>query len=487
MSTLIRQLRTLTQAGVTPADIAAAATSIGIEIDNVDTGNTDRESLQSNLDEVVSILNALGVGSATIATAQTQNLASAGQSFPIDLTTLTPPVSARNCAVWVQEKGTAGGDLFAQQLTYIDAVAPSVFYSEVVNVTGTPIFYAIPQTNGRVLKIDADAKTSYEISSTQTGQWLGGVYSPVFNQIVCPNNTPSTGFLLIDVGTDTVTELPNNPVTHAEGILLDDGRAAFYASNGVIRAYDFNTQTATGITPVLTTSGSIPYRVLHQFGDYIFTPPYQATSNNYAVYDLNGGTWSTYSLSSFGSRGWGHGALVGNKIYYSSRISPSTDVLVAEINDTGAAPTFSNITIGRTGFFGAKEIENKIYMPSRDSPGGGFIVVDVSTDTAQILGNATGFGAPDKYLDRLIFAPPLGGRVTEVDVLPPFNEDPSNPFPYNSVTNFFDSSGTVNRMASTEDYDITFTESGGNLTQVEITMLTEGAKDVTAVVLNGGF
>ena len=56
MSTLIRQLRTLTAAGKTPTDIAADSANISIELDNVDTGQAERESLGANLDELTSIL-----------------------------------------------------------------------------------------------------------------------------------------------------------------------------------------------------------------------------------------------------------------------------------------------------------------------------------------------------------------------------------------------------------------------------------------------
>ena len=61
---LFRDFRDLTTAGETPASIAADSANIFILIDSVDTGNPVRESLKSNLDELVSILNALGVGGA---------------------------------------------------------------------------------------------------------------------------------------------------------------------------------------------------------------------------------------------------------------------------------------------------------------------------------------------------------------------------------------------------------------------------------------
>lgn len=60
--TLIRNFRSLATVGKTEAEIADDSSSVYFDLDNVNTGGASNETIRVTLDEVVLILNALGIG-----------------------------------------------------------------------------------------------------------------------------------------------------------------------------------------------------------------------------------------------------------------------------------------------------------------------------------------------------------------------------------------------------------------------------------------
>lgn len=119
---LFRDFRDLTTAGETPATIAADAANIGILIDNVDTGNTNRESLFANLNEVVSILDNLGVGSPADASTTVKGIAEEADSTEINAGTDTGATGARLFVTPSQLKSQANERLYEFSKNYVTRI-----------------------------------------------------------------------------------------------------------------------------------------------------------------------------------------------------------------------------------------------------------------------------------------------------------------------------------------------------------------------------
>ncbi len=488
MSVLDREHRSLSQSGVTVNDIIANKSTIYQTIDNVDTGQDENETLRVSLTEQEQIIGG-GGGVTKIATSQTQNLASAGQSFTIDLSTLTPPVSARNCAVWISEKGTAGGEQFAQELQFNQAYTGVVRdYATAVYAPDLGFVYAPPYDRQRFLKIDPVTKNSIEIGGSfgaSVTKFLRTAYDPTTKKILATNNQTGIDAILFDTNDETSVNLGVIGTRHGGCCRASDGN--FYmltfgtGTSSMLKKVDPVSGVVTNVAAITGSGSAIDFLDITPIGDFIYTTSYQDTTRIISRIDITAvnPTWTTMQTS-INNGFWLNPAVFGNKIYYASVLN-GTEILVYDyVNNT-----IAYIAGAGTGWEQSVLVEDKIYvLPDSQT---GFLQIDPATNTLRVLGTVTQLRG-GVVVDGSIYCPPFrNNRVIEFNVIPPFLSSPSNPEPYDTVVNLFDTSGSINRMASTEDYRLDFTEATGNLTQVEVTMLTEGAKDVTAIVLSGGF
>lgn len=495
---LFRDFRDLTTAGETPATIAADSANIVILLDDVDTGNPERESLKTNLDEAVSILNEKGVGATQIAESATATLNNAGDFFDFDVSALTPSPVGRKLLSTVLEKGTAGGELFAQELEYNQNYIGSNKYISSVFVEEKRKIYQIPFAASQVLVQEVDVKNSYLINTVVTdgggnpaAKLNGGVYDPQNRKIFCSTNS-GLNALIIDVDTEVLTEiatgsLSSNPVLGSDGLVY--WIQGITTTTSVLKSIDLSTNAVNSSVATIThsSSGAVRnnYTNLTVFGDILYTGQFFTTVDTLqgAWIDIKAvtPTFNKFTANTHRKQG---GVLIGDKIIYAP-LDTTTDLEVIDIS-TPTAPTSSSVAVGLNGWQGGTLLGNSVWFAPRTATG--FLKVNADL-TFEIIGTITGVLYPISYDDEYI-VPALftATRPFEFDVLEPFNISPSNPAPYFSATNLFDSSGATNKVASLEDYILDITEDGGgNITNIRCTMLTEGQKDVTLNVVYSGF
>lgn len=484
---------------ITDPSINRTASEIGAgsdywwHMDNVLGVDTNRHSIKLSNTDVVNILNSLGVGGSQIAASAETLLSNVGDFFDFDASALNPPVSGRQVIPVVLEKGTAGGELIGQENEYNQTypVVGSGNYASLALASDTGILYAPPFADTQFLKIDPITKTSTKIGGffSAGNKYARAAYDPVTKKIFATNNASSTvGFAVLDTTNETTSTISAGGNRHGGIVRGSDGfmyvLTFLSGVNSQLKRIDPNTLAVTNYgTPLIGSGSTLDYIDIIQAGDFIYTVNYLSTVRNVAKIDItSGGTpsWSTFSIG--GSENYLTPIKLGNFIYWCALNGGNNILKWDTVNDVG---TFINV--GKTGFQGSALLSNGLlYFFPRTATG--FLQLDPSDDSFRTLGNKTGI-AGALVANDLIFTPPFTNtRVTEFDLISPFINNPSNPNPYNSVTNLFDTAGNNNRLASLEDYNVDFTEDGGgNITNIRVTMLTEGAKNVTLNLVYSGF
>ncbi len=431
------------------------------------------------------------IGAKTIATSQTQTLNNAGDSFTVDLTTLSPPVSAKKLIAQVLEEGTGAGVLFAQEREY-NQNYPIVGNDSWVAVTkdiDTGLIYAAPYDREFFLKVDSSNKTSSEIGASlglTTNKYGRAIYYPFSKKIFVTNNNSSVDFLEFDPSDETFTTFSAGSQSHA-GII--DGNDGFLYTitfgtgvNTQLKRINPNTQAVANVgTPLVGSGTPLDFTDIIKVGNFIYTASFLNTTKIIAKIDITAGspTWTTFALT--GSARYVSPILVGNSIYWGNLF----DNFILKWDTATDTPTYINV--GATGFQGATILSDGfLYFFPRTATG--FLQISPSDDSFKIIGNKTGIASAIATDDLIVTVPFTNTRVTEFDLIPPFIGNPSNPSPWFSVTNLFDSASSLSRVSKTQDYELTITEDGGgNAISLEVEMLTEGQKEVTLNILSGGF
>lgn len=489
-----RDCNSLAQIGKTISDVIAEGGQFW-HLDNVLTASGIRDSIKLTDAQLVDYLGKLGVGGSQIAASAETLLSNAGDFFDFDASALNPPVSGRQVIPVVLEKGTSGGELIGQENEYNQTypVVGAGNYASLALASDTGILYAPPFADTQFLKIDPITKTSAKIGGIfSAGNKYGrAAYDPVTKKIFATNGASGAGgfgIAVLDTTNETTTTIAAGGNTHAGIIRASDGfmyvLTFLSGVNSQLKRIDPNTLAVTNYGNPLIGSGSGgDYIDIIQAGDFIYTVSFLSTVRNVAKIDITAGgtpSWSTFSIT--GSETYLTPIKLGNFIYWCALNGGNNILKWNTVNDIG---TFINV--GKTGFQGSALLSNGLlYFFPRTTTG--FLELDPSDDSFRTLGNKTGIAGALAAND-LIFTPPFTNtRVTEFDLISPFINNPSNPNPYNSVTNLFDTAGNNNRLASLEDYNVDFTEDGGgNITNIRVTMLTEGAKNVTLNLVYSGF
>lgn len=439
-----------------------------------------------------------------IAASAETTLNNAGDFFDFDTSTLTPPVSGRKIIPVVLEKGTAGGELAAQELQF-DFDFGNATINKFINIVNTDgeFAYLVPDFDNRLFKINKTTKTVIQLNDLVPGgagptvrKYGSGIYDPntkkVFLASILAGNVG-----VIDTKTDNFYSFGSNI-----GLLVRSDNGDIYgflagttATPQVSKFTPDSSGTSEAITLVnagtVTPSSFFRGAVVYNNVAYLF--PTQGLGianmlNQITVYDFNTETFLT--PIPLNSSTWGNPQLVGSNVYVAGDVSGfGTNLQVLKLDLLTNTVSYQATT--QQGYSGSVYVPetNQVFFIPREPATSGFLRYNVGDDTFDTF--LTLSGLPNAiYENGSLICPPDSTlrRAFEIDILPPFSISPANPAPFFSASNIFDTSGNVNKVASLEDYDLDITEDGsGNITNIRVTMLTEGTKNVTLNLVYSGF